>query len=424
MQYDAIIVGTGPGGASTARGLSAKGARVLMLEWGGGEPFNGSQVQSLSMIGAPGKNVFITPQGLIVGRATTVGGSTSLYCATAFDPPREMLERYGVDVSQEAAEVLDEIPCAPLKDSLTGEGVRRLAESARSLGYDWKKIRKFIYQDKCRLDCYKCYTGCPYGAKWTARNFAHDAVANGAHLLDRARVRRVIVRNGRAEGVVFRHKGRDHKAFAPMVVLGAGGLETPIILRRSGIKEAGFDFFVDPLVMAFGVTGDSVGGGEVPMTAGVHFEDEGIMLTDLSVHPSVYMGFTAQMMRFDQVLAHKKVLGIMVKIRDDLGGRLTDRGGVMKNLGKADWGRLRKGYGIAKKILKGAGAVDCFKTWYIAGHPGGTAKIGDVVDANLMTRIENLFVCDCSVIPEAWGVPPSYTLASLGKRLAAHIAAK
>ena len=85
---------------------------------------------------------------------------------------------------------------------------------------------------------------------------------------------------------------------------------------------------------------------------------------------------------------------------------------------------MDRGYRIAKKILKKAGAQECFKSWYIAGHPGGTAKIGDVVDANLMTRIENLFVCDCSVIPEAWGVPPSYTLASLGKRLAAHIASK
>ena len=341
MQYDAIVVGTGPGGSSAARGLSARGAKVLMLEWGGGKPFDGTQAQSLSMIGMPGKNILVTPQGLIVGRATTVGGSTSLYCATAFEPPIDMLQRYGIDLSREAAEVPLEIPCETLKDSLVGEGVRRLTDSARSLGYDWKRIRKFIYQDKCRLDCYKCYTGCPYGAKWTARNFAHEAVANGAELLDIARVRRVIVKNGRAVGAAFTHRGRDKKAFAPMVILGAGGLGTPVILRRSGVHEAGYNFFVDPLVIAFGVTEDSVGGGEVPMTAGVHFEDEGIMLTDLSVHPSVYMGFTAQVMRFDKVLAHRKVLGIMVKIRDDLGGRLTDRGCVIKKSGQGriggDW---------------------------------------------------------------------------------------
>ena len=36
---------------------------------------------------------------------------------------------------------------------------------------------------------------------------------------------------------------------------------------------------------------------------------------------------------------------------------------------------------------------------------------------------DNLYVCDCSVIPEAWGLPPTMTLVGLGKRLAKHLAA-
>ncbi|MBI9075914.1 MAG: GMC family oxidoreductase [Desulfatibacillum sp.] len=422
MQYDVIVAGTGPGGASAARGLSDQGAKVLMLEWGGGDAFNGSQAQSLSMIGVPGKNILVTPEALIVGRATTVGGSTSLYCATAFNPPLEMLQRVGVDISREAEEIKGDLPCATLDDSLVGQGASRLMDSAQSLGYDWQKLQKFIYQEKCRLGCYKCYTGCPYGAKWTARNFVEQATEAGATLLTRARVRRVIVRRKQAAGVVFHHEGRDKRAYAPVVILAAGGLGTPVILRRTGIQEAGYDFFVDPLVIAFGVTEDFEGGGEVPMTAGMHLE-EGIMLTDLALHPSVYRGFSAQIMRFDKVFSHKRVLGIMVKIRDDLGGRLTDYGGVRKYLGKADWKRLDKGYHVARKVLKRAGATECFKSWNIAGHPGGTAKIGDVVDANLMTRYDSLYVCDCSVIPEAWGVPPSYTLACLGKRLSRRLCA-
>jgi choline dehydrogenase-like flavoprotein len=49
---------------------------------------------------------------------------------------------------------------------------------------------------------------------------------------------------------------------------------------------------------------------------------------------------------------------------------------------------------------------------------GGSAKIGDVVDSNLATEIDGLFVCDCSVIPEAWGLPPTLTILALARRLA------
>ena len=62
-----------------------------------------------------------------------------------------------------------------------------------------------------------------------------------------------------------------------------------------------------------------------------------------------------------------------------------------------------------------------FKTGYLAAHPGGTVKIGDLLDSNLKTEYDNLYVCDCSVIPEAYGLPPTYTIIGLGKRLAKHL---
>jgi choline dehydrogenase-like flavoprotein len=39
----------------------------------------------------------------------------------------------------------------------------------------------------------------------------------------------------------------------------------------------------------------------------------------------------------------------------------------------------------------------------------------------LKTEYDNLYVCDCSVIPEAWGLPPTLTIIGLGKRLAKHL---
>ena len=83
--------------------------------------------------------------------------------------------------------------------------------------------------------------------------------------------------------------------------------------------------------------------------------------------------------------------------------------------------KLHRGYERAKEILKNAGAKSIFKTGYLAAHPGGTVKIGDLLDSNLKTEYDNLYVCDCSVIPEAYGLPPTHTIISLGKRLAKHL---
>ena len=111
----------------------------------------------------------------------------------------------------------------------------------------------------------------------------------------------------------------------------------------------------------------------------------------------------------------------MVKARDELGGRLTDRGGVRKVLDQNEKRKLKRGYERARKILKKAGARGIFRTTYLAAHPGGTVKVGHLVDSNLKTEYDNLYVCDCSVIPLSWGLPPTSTLITLGKRLAKHL---
>ena len=149
--------------------------------------------------------------------------------------------------------------------------------------------------------------------------------------------------------------------------------------------------------------------------------DEGYMMTDMS-HPFATSAlFAAGVFRFDKLFSRRNTLQIMVKAKDKLGGRLTDKGGLKKTLDENEKQKLSRGYERAKKILKNAGAKGIFKTGYLAAHPGGTVKIGQLVDSNLKTEYENLYVCDCSVIPEAWGLPPTSTVIAFGKRLAKYL---
>ncbi|MBW1819274.1 MAG: GMC family oxidoreductase [Deltaproteobacteria bacterium] len=421
QQFDAIVAGSGPGGATVARELTRRDKKVLILEWGGNSPIMGTIFQAAAMGGIPFKNVLLTNQLLAMVRGTTTGGSSILYYGTAFDPPFDMLAKYGVDIAGEIDEAKNELPIAPLADHLIGPMAKRIMASARELGYDWRKLPKFVYQDKCRADCWRCNYGCPYGAKWNARMYVEEAVKNGAVLINGVKVKRVIIENNRATGVNYTDRGIARKAFAPLVILAAGGIGSPVILRETGIKTAGYDYFFDPLIVVMGAVEDIKGGKEIPMATGLHMSDEGYVMTDMTVPGALYRVLTAEAFRFHRLFSHSKTLSIMIKAKDGLSGRLTDRGGMRKPLTKSDKKKLMKGYLRAREILRNAGAKSIFKSWYIAAHPGGTAKISDVVDSDLQTEHKNLYVCDCSVIPEAWGLPPTLTLIGLGKRLAKHL---
>ncbi len=421
--YDAVVVGSGPGGATVARELSLKGQKVLILEIGGNPKLKGTFWQYLLYQCIPGKSLLFS-NGLIgVVRGLITGGSSIFYYGTCFDVPYDMLRAYGVDIEEEVNELRRELPIGPLKDEIMGAKAKLIMKSAQELNYDWKKLDKFMYQDKWNPNqkFANFYYGDPEGVKWSAKMYVEEAVQAGATLVNGAYVQRVMIDNGQATGVEFKKRGRKHKAFAPKVIVAAGGIGSPVILRKSGIKEAGYDYFFDPLISVVGYVKDIKDENEIPMSAGIHMKEEGYVMTDMAWPKMLDTVSAASALRFGKMFSHKKAVRIMVKAKDTLGGRLTNGGGVRKPLIREDKDKLMKGYRRAKEILKNAGAKGIYKTQYLAAHPGGTVKIGKLVDADLKTKFNNLYVCDCSVIPEAWGLPPTLTILGLGKRLAKHL---
>ncbi|MFH1136169.1 MAG: FAD-dependent oxidoreductase [Pseudomonadota bacterium] len=269
-EFEVIVVGSGPGGASAARELTRRGKKVLILEWGSNRPVKGSVFQALSQLGMPGKSLFFAGGPLALVRGVTAGGSSIFYYHTAFEPPLERLKKHGLDISAELDELKAELPIAPLSDKLMGPMARRLNAAARETGLDWRRLPKLLYQDKCRPNCRLCTYGCPHGAKFNARMLVEQAAARGAVLKTGAKVVRFFLENGRVGGVQYLKAGRPETAFAPQVIISAGGLGTPLILRAGGIKNAGRDFFYDPLIAVMGEVVGIRGGREIPMAAGAH----------------------------------------------------------------------------------------------------------------------------------------------------------
>lgn len=420
--YDAIVCGSGPGGASVACELARGGARVLILEQGGAAPLRGTLGQMAAMAAVPGRGAYFHSDASLMVSGITAGGSSAINFATAAAPPAAMFAAHGIDLAPQLEALRAELPMAPLPDTLVGPMATRMMDAARALGLAWHKLDKMIRPQSCRSGCWRCVYGCPFGAKWTARDFIDEACAHGAQLADRARVTRVLQENGAASGVEAVIGGTARTIAARLVVLAGGGVGSPRILHGSGLGPRHAPFFSDPVVAVMGTVDDIDGGAEVPMAAGLHLPEEGISLADLALPRPMYQGFVAQVGRFDRLFSHRRTLSMMVKIRDEIGGAVGPRW-VDKRLTPGDRARLAHGIALAGDILRKAGARRIFQTHHFAAHPGGSVRIGAGVDANLKAGASGLYVCDASVIPGPWGLPPTLTLLCLGKRLGTHLLA-
>lgn len=173
--YDAIVVGSGPGGAAVAREMARAGKRVLILEQGSAAPVTGKLGQMASMAAVPGPGAFIHRDASLLVQGIAAGGSSTVNFATAAPPPLSMFAAHGIDLGPALQALRAELPIGPLPDSLIGPMAMRMMEAARSLGMDWQKLDKMIRPQLCRSGCWRCVYGCPFGAKWTARDFIDEA---------------------------------------------------------------------------------------------------------------------------------------------------------------------------------------------------------------------------------------------------------
>lgn len=429
MQTDVAVVGSGPGGATVARELSRRGKQVIICEAGAYHKQFGYTVFLANMMAR--KAMTFSREGTWVVRPKTAGGASVVFSATAFKPPAWVKEKYGIDLKKEVKELYEEIPLQPLPDRLIGPAARRIMQSAQDMGLDWKPLDKWIRPEKCRPNCGRCHVGCNVeGAKWTAREFLQESKYNGAKLLLKTRVDRILTENGKAVGVRAKTPQGWIDVMADIVVLSAGGQGTPPILQRAGLFDAGQGLFVDPLWFVSGACDTQGSMYDIPMTAGTHLDEDGIVMTDSMVPPTLYATLLALsgpmgLASLPKLIDFRKTLTIMIKVKDGLHGWVHADESFSKPIDPETWWKLNKGAVLAEDILLKAGAKreKIMKTAVVASHPGGTVRIGTLLDKDCQTPIKNCFCLDTSIIPEAWGLPPTVTVVAMGKRLAKHLTA-
>jgi len=425
-EYDAIVVGSGPGGSTVARELSRAGKKVLILERGKDDQKLGSYRTALRVL-----DMGCSKEGLPMLRASTTGGASVFYSASVAEPPPWLAPKYGIDLSPWLDEIRKETWAAVLPENLIGAASLRVMETANGLGYDWEPNAKFLDQKKFingRCCGANEHLGCKCGAKWTAREYLKDAVAAGTTLLIETECEEVIVENGKAVGVRAKTGGGQSREFrAPLVILSAGGLSTPLLLQRAGIDKAGEGCFMDPTVIVYGEAAFEGTWADPPVSvvSWEFYESDGIRLgTIIEPRLNVALNFLKKSPgKLGMALNYKRLVGVLVKVKDDLSGRVYPDGSVSKQLNENDHGRLNKGIKIGTEILR---ALDIPANKIITGeikgaHPSGTCRIEHILSKDLETEIKNLYACDASVFPEALDRPTVMTIIGFGKRLAHHL---
>jgi choline dehydrogenase-like flavoprotein len=430
LQSDVIVVGSGPGGATVARELARAGKRVLLLERGQDHrprSYYGTYLGAL--LYSDRGSLLFTEEGLNIVRPMMVGGATSMYCGCAAPPPAWLKANYRVDIEAQVSETIEELEIEPLPAELRGEASTRIAQAAQALGYNWEPQLKFTKPARAqRFDCgAKCMLGCRCHAKWSAAEYVDQAVAAGCDLRTGACVDRVLVEDGRVTGVEgrFAARGKPFVAQADTVVLSAGGIGTPRILQASNagtFQAAGQGMTMDITVMVYGAIAGRGIGKEPPMTWSWENPEEGYMLSTLIdpwlLYPLINAlkgpGYALTWPRW------KNTLGVMIKLKDDVSGGVFPNGRISKPMTDHDRPRMRAAEEVARRILIEAGArpETIFTTPLRGTHPSGTVRIGTLVDENLQTETQGLYVCDASVFPEALARPTVLTIIGLGKRLA------
>ena len=422
LDADIIIVGSGVGGATLARELAKRNKKVLIVEKGHLYPSDqiGSELNAFKYYDKHGIWSKST-EGVFYYRAIMVGGTSIVSCGNGVRTLENELKNLGIDLTEEFLEAEKELGIKPIPSRFIGRGTRRIMEAASKLGFDMEPMPKFINFDKCS-SCGNCVLGCRSDAKWTTLPYLNEAQDNGAFLVTETNITKVLISNGKAIGIEVHNRfEKKIEILANIVVLAAGGIGTPIILQNSGI-DAGQKLFLDLFNVTIGLTKDTGLAKEVTMAA--ISENDGFILSPFIDVPFALVSVVPVPLRRNlKFTQRERVLGIMVKIQDDCLGKVHKDGTIKKTITANDLSKLNKGTAIVKEILINAGVESqTIVTTKIRGaHPGGTAAIDEVVDIDLNTKIENLFISDASVLPISPGAPPIVTLVALSKKLAKKI---
>jgi choline dehydrogenase-like flavoprotein len=464
---DVIVIGSGAGGAFAARALARAGLNTVIVEEG--ERWTAERIRASHPLdrfagiyrdGGTTMALGNPPIALPLGRA--VGGTTVINSGTCFRPPSAVATSWHKEhgfaladpelLGPRIADVEATIGVAPAPMEVLGRNGELALEGAAALDWQGAPLRRNA--PGCRGSC-QCAIGCPNNAKGGVHlNALPQACEAGAQIVTGLRVQQVLSEAGHATGVLaHRADGSKVRISSSLVVVAAGAIPTPPLLRRSGLgrhPRLGRNLSIHPATgITAGFEQPVVPWSGVMQSVGIEelHESEGVLIEATGSPPGMGAisapGYGTHLLgRLDRA-ADRAMIGAM--IADQPSGRVFGSRSpiVSYRLAKADERRLAVAIEAMARVMLAAGANDVelgggapavrsedelgaamesldVRRLRLAGfHPSGTVAAGadparhPVDPEGRLRGIKGVWVADGSILPSCPGVNPQVSIMAM-----------
>lgn len=463
IECDVLIIGSGPGGAVTALELVNQGLDVLMVEEGPvSKPSEGTT-------SAKGLQQFWRNNGLTAALGSTpvsyaegrcVGGGSEINSAIIQRAPSNLLDKWANDY---CIKDFGGVALAPYYDKAF-KAIDAKVFSARpnplsevmilgAAALDWK-ISPLERADDAN------------GKRSMSTTLLQKALTQGLSLIPECRVDKIYFKGPKgylARAIAHDALGHQHAItiYFKNIFIAAGAVHTPSLLLRSGVKKnIGRSLRLHPTLKALANFPQLIEARKHVLAP--HAVTE--FMPDIRLGSSVFKpGFFGMALAEDwqhrahlqNRIDHCAIYYAMIRAQGI--GRIYSIPGlrdplVTFHLTTQDWILLKEGLLSLAKLLFAAGALEIFPS--LSGHPGWRKKESFESDpflenisknANPFTihlfsscpmgenielcatnsygkvhNLDNVYIADASLIPEAPGVNPQATVMAITNRNAQH----
>ena len=484
LTCDALIIGSGAGGAVLAKELAQGGQSVIIIEEGDQHPSSSHRDLPFQAVQRLYRDKgFTTTLGtpsipLPMGRVW--GGTTLINSGTCFRTPEHIFNHWQktfglTDLNPQRFDPYFErvernLHVAPADFGVMGKSNLLFHEFLQK---NWPAGKPLLRNTKyCDGRGFCCY-GCPTGAKQSMeQNYLPQAIKLGAKGFVNTKLERLITRNKKIVGALAnfldkngRPTGHQITVLSKNTFLCTGSLMTPAILKKNKIasrnKHVGKHLSLHPATKVYAQFAEDIFGWEGTPQAYYSdvFNQDGVTFEGIFVPPDI-VALTAPFVgnKFVEFMNHyRKIASFGFLIEDSSEGSIYNLPllgpTILYDINKADVEKFKKGVLFLAQLFLRGGAEKVFTLLHghteitseedlkklehakiknsdiesMAFHPLGSCRMGmsaarAVVGPDFKVfGHENLYICDGSVIPSSLGVNPQISIMAFATALAEQI---
>ena len=429
-----------------------------------------------------GQTITVGVPSILLPLGKTVGGTTTINSGTALRMLRPILKKWHLthgltEITEEELNLfyahLEEYLFIKRADpEVAGKVATTFLAGAEKLGLS----SGWLPRNAKECEGYgSCVFGCPSDSKQSVNiSFVPQAVDSGADIYSCCWADKIKIENGRAAGITGyfvdpqteKPVGQRIDVNSRVVVLAAGAIYTPYFLLKQGLAnssgQVGKNLEIHPAVQTIALMDEPLGPPKgIPQSSYVdEFQNEGIMLEGGTVPPEVHALALPTAGDHHAALMGKYtnmgVFGGMVSDTDSWGRvanlpRFGHRPTMLYMLRGKDVDKAKMATVLMSEIWFAAGAKKVFTPYaghyeissvrdlkrlersrvrasdlyaMSAYHPLGTCRMGRDPEWSVVKHtceswdVQDLYICDGSMLPSSPGVNPQLTIMALSMRCA------